>query len=589
MTTPPALPSLVRRSRDPLVYRNALDAGVPEVVARVIAGRGLPPGTDIRRFLEAKLSDLDPPGTLADIDRAAGRVANAILSGEVLALATDYDCDGLDAHGVLHTALVKSFKHPGEKLRGFVGHRLKEGYGICEAIANRILADRPRASVLITADNGSSDETQIARLKSAQVDVCVADHHEIPKEGPPQSAFAVINPQRADCRYPDDAIAGGMVAWLLMCAVRQRLIEADHLPVSANPLVELLDYVAMSTVCDAVSMASVNNRAVVRAGLALMNARPRACWQALKSLLNVSLITADTLGWSFGPLLNGQTRMSDGEVALAFLLSEDVESARPIAEVLVASNEARKRVEREMLRVALAQAESSVAAGRAGLALLLEDGHAGVIGLCSSRIVERFGRPTFVFAPKHGEPDLVTGSGRSIEGVHLRDALQRIADQHPGLQNRYGGHRAACGSAVGLKNFQMFAEAFDEAVRSQIGERELRPMRYSDGDLAPHELSLETVQKLEILEPTGRGFERAAFDGLFTVQDVRTVGDGTHLKLLLEYGGRRVPGIWFKARANAEAPLPLERGESAHFVYGLRLNEFRGERRLDVVIEARVG
>jgi single-stranded-DNA-specific exonuclease len=584
----PALPSLVRRSRDELVYRNALAAGVPAVVARVIAGRGLPPDTDIRRFLEAKLADLDPPDSLADLDRAAGRTANAVLAGEVIGIFSDYDVDGESGHATLRTALVEHFGHPAAKLRSYVGHRLNEGYGLAAAVADRILADRPRPTLLITTDNGSSDEKQIARLKAEAIDVAVTDHHSLPIEGPPASAFAVINPQRADCLYPDDAIAGGMVAWLLMCAVRQRLVEAGHLPPSPNPLVSCLDYTAASTVADCVSLASLNNRAVVRAGLKLMNSRPRACWVGMAPLLKTSVFTAETISHGLGPRINARTRLSDGMKALEFLLATDVEKAAALARELDAHNEERKAIERAMLEIGLAQASAAVAEGRAGIALLLEEGHAGVIGLCSSRIVERFGRPTFVFAPNVREPHLITGSGRSIDGVHLRSALQWIADRHDGLFTKMGGHAMAAGAALQRGGFAPFANAFDQAVRAQVGEQELGPVRHSDGELAPHELSLETVASLEIMEPTGRGFERAAFDGVFIVHDVRPVGNGTHLKLMLEYGGRRVPGIWFKARASADAPLPLERGESARFVYGLRLNDFRGERRLDLVIEARV-
>jgi single-stranded-DNA-specific exonuclease len=584
----PALPRLVRRPVDNVVYRKAVAAGVPAVAARVLAGRGLDRGIDIRRFLDAPLSALDPPDSLADIDRAAGRVANAILSGETVAILSDYDVDGIEGNVTLRTALVDLFGHPAEKLRSFVGHRLTEGYGLAAPVADRILADRPRATLLITTDNGSSDEKQIARLKAAGIATIVVDHHELPIEGPPASAFAVINPQRTDCEYPDDSIAGGMVTWLLMCAVRQRLVEAGHLRNSANPLVELLQHTAASTIADCVSLASLNNRAVVRAGLQLINKRPVACWVGVAPMLKEPVITAETIAFLFAPMINARTRLADGMMALEFLLTTDVERATALARELAAHNEERKAIERKMLEVALVKAEACVAAGRAGIALLLEDGHQGVVGLCSSRIVERFGRPTFVFAPNVREPELITGSGRSIDGVHLRDALQHIADRHPGCQQKYGGHRAACGSRVKRGDFETFAAAFDQAVRAQVGDRDLGPVRYSDGELAPQEISMATLQSLEILEPTGRGFERASFDGKFAVEDVRPVGDGTHLRLRLQYGGRYLSGIWFKARPNAAAPLPLERGASAHLVYGLRANEFRGEARLDLVIEAAV-
>lgn len=591
-TTPP-LPRLMRRQQNGRVYEKALALGVSDVVARVLAGRGLAPDADLKAFLEARLSSLDAPDTLADIEPAAKRIARAIMGGETIGLCTDYDCDGSDAHAALWRAIVEIFGHPREKMLSFVGHRLEEGYGLTEPVANRILAARPRPTLLITADQGSSDEVQIARLRAAGIVTIVSDHHSLPITGPPASAYACINPQRLDCAYPDDAIAGGMVAWLVMCAVRRELIAAGWLPASrGNPLVDLLDYVAVSTTADCVSMSSVNNRAVVRAGLQLMNTKTRACWAGMKPLLRTQVFSAETIAFGIAPRIHARSRLADSVLGLDFLLADDVNEAGRLAQVLDGHNQERKLIEREMLEMALAEAESRVAGGRSGLSLLLTEGHAGVIGLSSSRIVERFGRPTFVFAPAANDDTLITGSGRSIDEVHLRNALQWMADRRTGLftspGTKMGGHRAAAGARVLRRDFEEFEEAFDLAVRAQVGDTVLGPCRWSDGELRPEEISLETVTQLELLEPTGRGFEPARFDGQFLVDDVRAVGDGTHLKLGLRLASQRYSGIWFKARASKDAPLPVEPRELAHFVFGLQANEFRGERRLDLVIEARV-
>lgn len=587
------LPRLVRRERNATVYANALAIGVPDVVARVLACRGLSPETDLKAFLEAKLSSLDSPDTLADIGPAAKRIARAIMGGETIGLNTDFDCDGNCANLTLWRAMVEIFGHPREKLLSFVGHRLQDGYGLSAPVADRILAARPRPTLLMTADQGSSDEVQIARLRAAGISTIVGDHHSLPITGPPASAYACINPQRADCAYPDDAIAGGMVAWLMMCAVRRELIAAGWLPASrTNPLVDLLDGVAVSTTADCVSMASLNNRAVVKAGLKLMNTKTRACWAGMKPLLKTEVFRAETIAFGIAPRIHARSRLADSMLGLEFLLADDVREAARLAQVLDEHNQARKLIEREMLEMAIAEAESRVACGRSGLSLLLADGHAGVVGLSSSRIVERFGRPTFVFAPVANDDTLITGSGRSIDEVHLRNALQWMADHRPTLftsrGTRMGGHKAACGARVLRGDFPAFEEAFDLAVRAQVGDAALGPCRWSDGELSPPEISLETVAQLELLEPTGRGFEPARFDGQFLVDDVRAVGDGTHLKLGLRLANQRYSGIWFKARASKDAPLPVEPRELAHFVFGLQANEFRGERRLDLVIEARV-
>lgn len=581
----PPLPRLVRRSENPETYRRAISIGVPEVAARVLARRELAPETDLTSFMEGRLASLDPPDGLADIDRAASRIAQAVMAGETIALITDYDCDGLGAHATLRRALVEMFGHPPSRLQSFVGHRLEEGYGVCEPVANRILAANPRPALLITADNGSSDEAQIARLSAAGIEVIVTDHHALPVEGPPKSAFACINPQREDCGYPDDAIAGGMVAWLLMCAVRQRLVAAGRMRGDPNPLVELLDYVAVSTQADCVSLASLNNRAVVRTGLMLMNYRQRACWAGMRPLLKTARFEADTISFGIGPRINARTRLADGDVALDFLLSDDIEKARRLATVLDQHNQARKAIEREMLEIAMAEAEARAARGRSGLAMLLADGHAGVIGLCSSRLVERFGRPAFVFAPNNGVNGTITGSGRSTEGIHLRAALQWIADREAGLFIKMGGHKAAAGATIRLEHFDRFERAFEAAVRAQLGDQTLAPYRYSDGELRAEDVTLETVQALQVLEPTGRGFEPARFDGEFVIEDARAVGDGTHLKMVLGHAGRRFGAIWFRARANAEEPIPVAVGDRRRLLYALRENQFQGEVRLDLVVE----
>jgi single-stranded-DNA-specific exonuclease len=427
---------------------------VSDVVARVLSGRSLAPDADLKAFLEARLSSLDSPDTLADIERAAKRIARAIMGGETIAQCVDYDSDGTSSGATIWRAIVEIFGHPREKLLSFVGHRLEEGYGLTEPVANRILAARPRPTLLITADQGSSDEVQIARLRAAGIVTVVSDHHSLPIAGPPASAYAVINPQRADCAYPDDAIAGGMVAWLLMCVVRRELIAAGWLPTSStNPLVELLDGVAIATTADCVHMASLNNRAVVRAGLSLMNTRTRACWAGMKPLLKTEVFRAETIAFGIAPRIHARSRLADSMLGLEFLLADDVREAARLAHVLDEHNQARKLIEREMLEMAIAEAESRVASGRSGLSLLLADGHAGVVGLSSSRIVERFGRPTFVFAPVANDATLITGSGRSIDEVHLRNALQWMADRRPHLfespGTKMGGHRAAAGARVG--------------------------------------------------------------------------------------------------------------------------------------------
>ncbi|NCX93801.1 MAG: single-stranded-DNA-specific exonuclease RecJ, partial [Gammaproteobacteria bacterium] len=307
------MPKMIRRKPHLEVLEALTAAGFNPFLARIVAGRIKPGQTfDGVNFLGPKLQVLDHPRSIKDIDKAVSRLVAAIANQEIIAIETDHDCDGQTAHAVMHTALIEIFGVPASKVQSFIGHRMKEGYGLSDAVATRILNAIPRPNVVITADNGSSDEPRIARLKEAGIDVIVTDHHHLPEEGPPKSAYACLNPTREDCDFPDDSIAGCMVAWLLMSALRQALIEAGLLSEKAPSLKGLLDYVAVGTVADCVSLSrSLNNRAVIRAGLQLISQMQRPCWQAILPLLKRPFLRAEDLGFTIGPMLNSDGRLSD--------------------------------------------------------------------------------------------------------------------------------------------------------------------------------------------------------------------------------------------------------------------------------------
>lgn len=374
------IPFVQRRTVDPQLEARARDLGFSPVAARVLGGRRLASAFEPAVWLVPSLDQLDDEGSLADIECAAERLAGAILSEEVIGIATDYDMDGLGAHAVFRLALVEMFGHPPERLRSYVGHRLTEGYGLTAALTSRILDERPRPALLVSADCGSSDEERIARLAAAGIDVIVTDHHELPEDGPPRSAYACINPQRVDCAYPDKAIAGGMVLWLLLRAVRKILCEVGHAPAQHAELEHLLDLVACSTVADCVSLAGHNNRAVVRAGLALMNASTRPCWHVAAQRLRVSSFQAQTIAFGIAPRVNARSRLSDPFAALHFLLARDVRRAEAAFDVLDAENRARKDIEKAMLDEAVTLAARQVDDGRYAITLRLPEGHPGVQG-----------------------------------------------------------------------------------------------------------------------------------------------------------------------------------------------------------------
>ena len=580
---------IIQRTVDRELEAKAVAAGMHPVAARVLAGRGVKDLGEISEFLAARLDSIPPPLLLKNMGKASRRLAMAVMGGEVIGLQTDYDVDGLGAHSVMKTVLTEVFGHPEEKIQSVVGNRLTEGYGMTDAVADRILALSPRPTVLITADTGSSDEPRIARLKQADIEVIVTDHHMLPVEGAPGSAFAVINPQQPDCEYPDKAIAGGMVAWLLMAQTRRELVECEYLTAEqSRGLVETLDYVACSTVADCVSLgSSIANRAVVQKGLKLINERRRPCWQAVESLLGEDGATAETISFGLAPRINSRTRLDEPMAALHFMMAKTLPDAAYWAEQLEKSNQARKEIERAITESATEKAEALVASGATGITLLLENAHPGVQGICASRIIERFGRPALLCSPNIEDDSLVTGSARGVPGFHCSEALNAIKARHPGLLLKAGGHAAAAGLQLRRDDFGRFQDAMEAVTREMLAGVELGPYLMTDGDLEEDLISTDTLKALSALEPFGRGFERALFTANLRVAHVKRIGDGSHLKLKIGLGRKLVDAVWFRALDPEDEVLPISQGETVRMAFELQENVFRGRRSLQMMIRAR--
>ncbi len=554
------IPPLIQaRHIDTARLQQALTNKMHPLQARIIASRPAPEGTacPIMPVLHPSLKFFVDPVLLLDMAKGASRVATAICKGEVIAIETDHDCDGQTSHAVLYTCLQQHFGHPPEKLQSFIGHRLTEGYGLSDAVANRILAAAPQPSLVITADNGSSDELRIARLKAAGIDVVITDHHSVPLQQLPNSAYAFINPNRPDCTYPDKYIAGCMVAWLLMCATRQQLINLGHLPADSAKLLDVLDYVAVGTIADCVSLArSVHNRALIQYGLQLLNRWQRPCWQALQAQFTTTL-TAEDVAFRLAPLLNSDGRLSSAFAAVNFLLLQDKQEAIVQLKLLQQQNQQRKQIQADLVQQCLQHSSAQLRTQQFSLCLYLEQGHVGVHGIAASKLRERFGRPTAVFSHKTAE--ILTGSVRTIDGFHVRQGLQYIAEQAPALLLAFGGHQGAGGVSIYAKDFSTFAELFEAAVAMQLTSVPIAPIIYTDGWLEAHELSATTLKLIDALEPFGREFERPLFQTQANISAFKLMGDGTHVRLTLQIGPQQqvFTGIWFGFRDHGNAPLPF--------------------------------
>ncbi|MCX2525030.1 single-stranded-DNA-specific exonuclease RecJ [Larsenimonas rhizosphaerae] len=578
---------LKRRACHPDLYQQALSAGLTELQARVLAGRLSSPRAPIEALVRPGLKYIHHPEKLRDARLAAERIAQAVSAGEHIGILTDYDVDGITSHVVILRTLNELFGVPRERLHSLIGHRIHDGYGISQPLVERTLALSPRPGLVISADCGSSDEPRIAQLARAGIDVVVTDHHALPVEGPPPSALAVVNPSRSDCSYPDATIAGCMVSWLLMSLARAVLIEQGILGSDTPKLSPWLSYVALGTVADCVSLGdSAINRAVVTQGLSLINRMGAPCWRMMAERLGADStpFDAETLAFQMGPRINARSRLDDPYAALHFMLADNDTVARRYLDLLDQDNQARKAIEQTMVETARAQVQPALMAGARVLVTFLEQGHPGVQGIVASRLVQAWGRPTFVLTPAE-EDGMLTGSGRSVEGVHLRDALQRAFALAPDALPRFGGHGGAAGIGLAREQLGAFETAIAQAIEEQLGERELYPLLLTDGELDASCMGLALLDELEALAPYGREFDPPLFEGVFQVDMARLVGsEGNHLMLTLEAGRQLTRAIWFRA-VDPGDPSPVSEGDQVRCAFKLSRNRYRGRESLQLMIE----
>ena len=574
------------RSLDPSVFAEARARGLSPTLARVVAGR-IDATTDLDVVLEPKLSHIPSPNQLTDIDPALERLASAIRDCEPIGILTDYDADGLTSHAVLYHALL-CFGVSRDRLSHWIGHRLEEGYGISPLLVDRMLDAETRPRVVISADCGSSDEAQIARLKAAGIDVVVTDHHQVAASGPPPSALAVINPNRLDCSYPDKAIAGCMVSWLVMSALRGRLLQTGQIPAETPKLGDLLDYVALGTVADCVSLgASEINRAVVRAGLALIARRSRPCWDAaLDKLTRASRdVNAGLLAFQIAPRLNARGRIDHSMRGFEFLVADNPHEASAAYADLDRDNFTRRQIEKQMVEHAKPLAERQALMGTQTLVVVLEDGHSGVQGIVASRLVEAIGRPAIVLTPGLADHSL-TGSMRSVPGLNAKALLDHVANHTHEVLIRYGGHVGACGMTLAKSELKVFHAALETACAELYPDPPAVIRYQTDGTLLAEDFQLDRVESLDLLAPYGRGFEEPLFEGVFEVLRATAIGaDGSHLRLRLKTEQSEVDAVWFGAQPAGQPPAAVA-GDWLDCVFHLGINTYRG---LEVSLTIRHG
>lgn len=531
--------------------------------------------------LEKGLARLLPYQSLLGIEQAVVLLVEALSQQQKILIVGDFDADGATSTAVAIRAL-KSFG--AKNIDYLVPNRFSYGYGLTPELVE--VAKTLKPNLIVTVDNGIANHAGVLAAKNAGMRVIITDHH-LPSETLP-AADAIVNPNQLHDLFPSKHIAGVGVIFYVMLALRRYLIDQKWFSeknIKEPNMSRLLDIVALGTVADVVSL-DHNNRILVHQGL--LRIRSGQCIPGILALLEVgsrnykNLIAAD-LGFAIAPRLNAAGRLEDMSLGIECLLTDDMNVAREIAVRLNQLNEERRVIEQEMQEQAfkiLSDLKSlKTETLPRGIALFDESWHQGVIGIVASRIKDKFHRPVIAFALSNDNE--LKGSGRSIVGFHLRDALAQIATQYPDLIIKFGGHAMASGLTIARESFLTFSKAFDEIVSKHLNEEDLNQALWSDGELAAHECSLETAEILREGGPWGQSFPEPLFEGLFQLVDQRIVG-GKHLKMVLKKENQIFDAIAFNVDLNQ---WPNHRLEQVNTVFKLDINEFRGKRGVQLIIE----
>ncbi|MCM8921586.1 MAG: DHHA1 domain-containing protein [Candidatus Thiodiazotropha sp.] len=581
------VPLVKRRKFDEGVFKKCREEGFGNIVSRVIAARELSDkATTIRQAIMPRLIDIEQPDSLRDIGTAVDHLISALNKGDRLCILSDFDSDGCSSSGVLFRGLsMLGFKS--DNLYPMSAHRLVEGYGIGEKVVQRILDLQPRPALVLTADNGSSNADSIEWLKREEILTIVTDHHAL-LNGPPPAAVAVVNPIRADCEFPDKSLAGVGVAFMLLVALRKRLIEIGQLEPSVS-LVRLLAFCGLGTQADCVDLGrSMTNRAMVRYSLeSIQKENTYPCWSALKKLGkgDDQIIDSEFLQFSAVPAINAAGRMDVSKYASDFFITDDQHEANRLAEKLRELNDQRKTIEREMTKQAKAIAIEQHDQGRLGLVCYLTDGNPGVVGIVAARIMQMFGKPTLVASPVLGDPEHFTGSMRTTEHYSIIDGISWVQAHYPDAISRGGGHKAAGGVGGHMDRFEELEHAFDESVRAQVKDiHVLQPVIETDGFIENTEITLSLIEELRSLQPYGQGFPSPTFEADGNVRAVRMVGSpAVHAQIEIVFCHQAFKAIWFFA-VEEEGAVPVDSGTRCHWVFNINENRYRGRSNLQLII-----
>ncbi|HCG7083170.1 single-stranded-DNA-specific exonuclease RecJ [Vibrio parahaemolyticus] len=574
---------MIEIQRRPEPDLSLLPDSIPPILKRIYINRGI---TDIAQ-LETSARGLHSYQKLGGIEQAVELLFQAIQEQKRIIVVGDFDADGATSSALSVLALRMLGSNNVDYL---VPNRFEDGYGLSPEVVDQAL--ELGAEMIMTVDNGVSSIEGVRYAKENGITVLVTDHH-LPGQVLPE-VDAMVNPNLDSCAFPSKALAGVGVAFYLMMALCVHMRKHNWFAqqgMQEPKLMELIDLVALGTVADVVPL-DENNRILVHQGLQRIRAgKARPGIQALIEVAkrDARRLVASDFGFALGPRINAAGRLDDMSFGVELLMCNNIHAARRMASELDGLNQTRKEIEEGMKQEAMAFCERLQFGENSelpyGLSLFQRDWHQGVIGILASRIKEKFHRPVIAFAD--GGEGTIKGSCRSIPGLHMRDALDFIDTQNPGLIIKFGGHAMAAGLTIKEQDFERFRRLFDEVVKKELDEAALKGVILTDGELKPEEFSMHIAEQLRAGGPFGQAFPEPIFDGEFKVLHQKLVGE-KHLKLMLEplYKGHptnvMIDGIAFNVDLRR---WPDASVKTVRLAYKLDVNEFRGNQSLQLMID----
>ena len=548
-----------------------IGTGYHPVLARILASRGVN-----QSDCDMSLAGLIPPHELKGLDTVCQYLAAAIATNKRATIVADYDCDGATACAIG----IRGLRMLGLDVDFLVPNRFKDGYGLTPNIVDQVLALDRKTDFIITVDNGIASIDGVAYAHQHHLDVVITDHHLAGEQIPDTNL--IVNPNQPGCRFPSKSLAGCGVMFYVLLGLRALLRDKGAFTRQDQPKIEsLLDLVALGTIADVVSL-DKNNRILVTAGLKQIRtgyaqAGVEAIYQAA-GRQSVSTVSMD-LGFFIGPRLNAAGRIADMALGIKCLIEDDFSKAMEIASELQKLNTERRSIESEIQSDADIALDNFDPKHQYTICLAQDHWHEGVIGIVAGRLKEAHHRPTIVFALSEGhEPPILKGSGRSIPGFHLRDALDLVSKRNPELIKKFGGHAMAAGLTIAQHQFDLFVSEFEKVAQDWLTPEILTKTIYTDGELADEDIGLTLYSALRE-QVWGQNFPEPLFIGEFIVDEWKVLAD-KHLKLKLrnaKFSAQKFDAIWFKNNKAPEQKMSL--------AYKLSENNFRGESTLQLMIE----